>query len=453
MSGSDRVFGGGQVARFAASSEHPDPALRRSALAIGDTIGTMLAGCGELSARAARRAAVLAGAGSTPLFGSGETAGMVGAALANGVAASALDLDDGHTLGGSIHPGAAIVPALLAAADPGDQLEDLIAANLVAYEVAIRAGYLLWPEDRSHQAHMAGTPAAIGGAVGCARLRHLDPGALRRALEIGAAHTPIAALQFPQVKESLGWAAATAVGSALLAEAGFKDAGRGGDDAFGYRPHPPTPFDRPGSADAFVSSLGSDYEIGRTYFKPYGACRFVHTAADALLSILDEAGIGAEQVDRIEVATHREAAYLDRQSPSAIEEGQYSFPFALAALARDPGRFPLRITQETIEDAATAELAGRVSVSHDPDLDRHYPEDYPSRVRLTTVDGETYERQELAAWGSTAKPLSEADLRRKLLALAEPRLGEGAEAVWELLQSPQGARIGDLVELLGAARA
>jgi 2-methylcitrate dehydratase PrpD len=113
----------------------------------------------------------------------------------------------------------------------------------------------------------------------------------------------------------------------------------------------------------------------------------------------------------------------------------------------------LRITQETIEDAATAELAGRVSVSHDPDLDRHYPEDYPSRVRLTTVDGETYERQELAAWGSIAKPLSEADLRRKLLALAEPRLGEGAEAVWELLQSPQGARIGDLVELLGAARA
>jgi hypothetical protein len=44
--------------------------------------------------------------------------------------------------------------------------------------------------------------------------------------------------------------------------------------------------------------------------------------------------------------------------------------------------------------------------------------------------------------------LEEAQLRRKLLALAGPALGRGAEAVWDLLMRPGDARIGDLLALL-----
>lgn len=448
------IFGADRVARFAArqGDSHPAPARRRAALATLDTLGTMLSGAGVLSARAARRAAALDGGGTSPIFGSDQRAGAIAAAMANGVAASALDLDDGHTLGGSIHPGAGIVPALLGVADPDDPLDELVTATLVAYEVAIRAGYLLWPEDRSHQAHMAGTPAAIGGATGCGRLRGLDAAGLRRALEIGAAHTPVAALQFPQVKESLGWAAATAVGGALLADAGFKDAGRGGDDAFAYSDHPPTPFDRPGSANGFVSSLGSHYEIESTYFKPYGACRFVHTAIGAMSGILADEGIAVDEIERVEVDTHREAAYLRDPSPTTIEEGQYSFPFALAVQALAPERFPPRITEAELEQPAAFELARRIEVVHDRGLDSHYPEDYPSRVRVHTRDGRVHEREEIVAWGAAANPMSEDDLRRKFTALTEPSLGGDAERVWALFDAPADARVGDLLELLLTAR-
>lgn len=444
------AFGGGNIARFATAptTDHPATAMRRASLAVLDTIGTMTAGAQTSAARAARAAASLDGGQASPVFGSGQRAGVMAAAMANGVAASALDLDDGHTLGGSIHPGAAIVPALLSVADPDTQLVELVASVLVAYEVAIRAGYLLWPEDRSHQAHMAGTPAAIGGAVGAARQRGLDTAEARRALEIAAAHTPVAALQFPHVKESLGWAAATAAGAALLADAGFKDGAAGGEEAFAYRAHPPTAFDRDTAADAFVSSIGSVYEIENTYFKPYGACRFVHTAADALRDLQSEHGFRAADIEAIAVGTHREAVYLNSQGPTSIEEGQYSFPFALAALAIADGDFPLTITESTLADSAVHDLARRIIVGHEPELDRHYPEDYPSRVRVRTNDGRDLEQTEIVAWGAPAKPMDEDSLRRKFLALTEPSLGSQADEIWGLFEYPKAVAVGEVVERL-----
>ncbi len=81
------------------------------------------------------------------LFGEGDailwfdtaTLHPTAAAFANSASASMLDLDDGHrnALG---HPGAAIVPAVLAFADSDQKGIDVLANIVAAYEVCIRVG-------------------------------------------------------------------------------------------------------------------------------------------------------------------------------------------------------------------------------------------------------------------------------------------------------------------------
>jgi 2-methylcitrate dehydratase PrpD len=443
----------GEIAAGMRWASLPPDVRERAGVALRDTVGTLVAGRGTLAARAAA-AAVAADGGDGPVhvLSSGRRAGRIAGALANAVAATSLDFDDGHVLGGSIHPGGAIVPALLATgADRDVTLEQVAEALVVAYEVAIRAGYLLWPEDRSHQAHLAGTPAAIGGAVGCAKLMGADAAGLRRALEIGWAHAPLAALQFPMVKESLGWAAATSVAAALLAAAGFKDAGAGGRDAFGYAAHPPTGFDRPGAGDPFVSSFGSVWEIENTYVKPYAACRFTHTAADAVLELMAD-GIAPGDVTGIVVATHREAAYLDGRRPGTIEEAQYSFPWVVACAVLEGEVTPQQINPERLRDGRLVDLADRVRVVHDPALDASYPEQYPSRVTLELQDGRRVESRVDDASGSPERPLGEERLQGKFRRLTEDSLGGGDAAHLGTALAGAEGTLADVLERLSAVR-
>src|SRR5580658_4147245 len=121
----------------------PDPVRHRARLALRDSVGVMVAGSVTAAARAAALASEADGEGPVELVATGSRTGRIAGALANAVAASSMDFDDGHVLGGSIHPGGAIVPALLAAGSgSGPTLRQVLEGLIVAYEIAIRAGYL-----------------------------------------------------------------------------------------------------------------------------------------------------------------------------------------------------------------------------------------------------------------------------------------------------------------------
>ena len=76
-------------------------------------------------------------AGGSPVWFSGKTSSIVGAAWSNSAAASALDLDDGNRLARG-HPGAAVIPtAFSLAAETGASFDDLIKAIVVGYEVGV----------------------------------------------------------------------------------------------------------------------------------------------------------------------------------------------------------------------------------------------------------------------------------------------------------------------------
>ena len=104
------------------------------------------------------------------------------AALANGVAAHAWDLDDWEEPGNT-HPTAVILPALLAAAEhdagrPGNwcaRQTQMLTAYAIGTEVIMRLGEAISMSHYARGFHSTATLGAIGAAAAVARLLGLDP--------------------------------------------------------------------------------------------------------------------------------------------------------------------------------------------------------------------------------------------------------------------------------------
>ena len=402
-------------------------------LTLRDVLGVTLRGGRTPAARTAARFAA---------FDGGEG----GRAFQLGVAASALDMEDGHYLGGGIHPASSVFAALLVCAPDALDGAGWLAAQIAGAEIAIRVAHLLWPEDRSNQVHTTGSAGALGAAAAAAKALGLDADGVAQALEIAWAHAPISAFQLPAVKESIGWAATTGVAAARLAQLDFKrDPVDGRTLAFGAHP-----LDLPRAAeDPFVTSLGSTYESERTYFKRYSACRYTHAATDALGELLAEHDVQPEAIETIVVHALGNAIFLDDPAPRTLEDAQYSFPFVLASRALYGAAGPDEIALERLGDEHTLALAARVSIRHDPQLDEHYPDHYPARVVVRLSDGRELERTRTGARGDREDPFAEDELTRKFAALATPILGaEATERAGRLCLAFETAGAAELRALL-----
>ena len=249
----------------------PPEIQTRAVATLRDVISVMFAGSTTTSAQIARGRHVPA-PGRIPLA-AGGTSSLGTAAFANGVAASALDFDDGHYLAGAIHGSSPTMTGALTAITPNTTIADFLGAHIAGLEVALRAGSLLWMKHPDDWYHSAGCAGSIGAAVASARLRGLDADGVYRSMVIAWQHAPIASVAFPMIKESIGWGACTGATAAALAALGWMEMP---GQAVAHQPFimPTQPFDRDGVADMpFVAGLGDVFESANTYFKTYAACR------------------------------------------------------------------------------------------------------------------------------------------------------------------------------------
>jgi 2-methylcitrate dehydratase PrpD len=414
----------------------PDAVRGRAVDALRDVLAVMFGGAATTAARLATAYARTT-PGDAPLAGGGF-ADPAKAALANATAATALDFEDGHYLGGGIHPGSVVVAAGLAAAPPGTTVGDFLTAQVAGYEVGLRAGALLWPRHADDWYHCTGTAGSLGAAATVARLHGLDADATARAVTLAWQHAPMATFTLPMAKESVGWGALVGVAAVELARAGYLGLPQGCTPPSlpGFAA---TPFDVPGAEDNdLVMSFGETYESGRTYFKKYACCRYIHAAAHGLGLLMRELRAAAAEIEVIEVHTHRGALFLGEPAPRTLEHAQYSFPHVLAAVALDGAAGARQIDEHHLADPHRDALAARVRLVHAPELDGAPPAAYPSRVRVRTLDGREATGLFTVAPGDPELPLTEAELRGKWLdtmTLAVPT--DVAEAALDGLGHPE----------------
>lgn len=273
-----------RVAEFACDAswdELPADVREQAVRCVLDLTGDAIAGSRTKVARIAGDYALESyGSGAATVIGADATSTPVGAALANGFAASALDLDDGYRpLKG--HPGAAIFPAVLAAERSDSTGAEFLTALVVGYEVAIRAGLALHPYYGFY--HGTGTWGAIGAAAGAARLLCTDAGQVCQALGVADFHAPMTpemrSVDSPSmVKDGIGWGAMVGFASAQLVSRGFTGI--------------PSLFDAESSGPDLVESLGHEYLLRDLYFKPHACCRWAQPAVEGALAAVRELGVG-----------------------------------------------------------------------------------------------------------------------------------------------------------------
>jgi 2-methylcitrate dehydratase PrpD len=433
------------VAAWVAGLRHAQlPEATRQAVraALLDTLGVGLYGRALPWSRAVAQWAAqgrgVGGSANGGATGWGEAAPSLraaDAALVNGVAAHAYELDDYHNA--KLHPGAVVIPAVLALGEAvqadGAALELAIAAG---YEVMIRTGLALDPSAaRLRGWHLTGVCGPLGAAAGCASLLGLD--AEHTAWALGLAGTQGAGLFAFNADGAMskrfhaGRAAQAGVMAAELAALGFTgptqiyEAADGGFlAAHSNVLHP----------RALTDGLGESFLLDVTSFKPYSCCGSIHAHVDAAraLPVASPADLAGRRV-RAGVARVVDVQCGYDYAPGTEMNAQMSLRYCVAVALLERQALPAQFVPEKLRDPAIVALAQRLEIVHDPALDEIYPAHMVGWVELErTPGGGDFARQYLLdPSGATTNPNREAALREKFHQLLDGVLPTAAAQVLE----------------------
>jgi 2-methylcitrate dehydratase PrpD len=410
----------------------PAAVLERAHVLLRDWVGVTLGGAGAESSIALRRGLARLGTpGRTTVLGTAERLAPAAAALANGAAAHALEMDDTHQ-GGSIHLGATMFAAALAAAEhEGAGGTTVLRAAVAGYEVAARLAMALDPA--AHYArgfHPTGTCGAFGAAAAAGLVMGLDARALAAALGIAGSQAA-GSMEFLAdgawtKRLHPGWAAAAGLHAAAFAAAGFTG--------------PATVFEgRFGTLHAYSDGarveplLAADgWEIARTGVKPHACCRYVQGPIDAVLALRAAHGIGAADVERIEVGMLAAGFPIvcdppaAKRRPASVVDAQFSLPFGIAAALVRGAASPAEFVPAALADPALHAVMDRVAGIRDPALDAAFPRAWPTWVRIALRDGRRLEARVQHPLGDPENFPTAAALDAKFRALAARALPAAA---------------------------
>lgn len=435
----------GTLAGFAGGTIDLPPAVRSATMkAVFDLMAAAVAGRETKGGAAALRAAKTAwGGGPAACWFSGSRLSVPGAAFVNSAFASMLDLDDGHRAA-SGHPGAAIIPAVIATAEAdGANAERMLTAIAIGYEIGIRIAAAR--DSRTLHTFDSGLWCGQGAAAAAAWLRGLDPLSFAHAIAIagttapGQTATAFTKLMGNHVKEGIPFATAGGLIAVELAAAGFTGPIDFLDDQRRY--------DR----SILCSDLGARWKIETVYFKPYGCCRWAHAAIDALLDIMEGEDMASHQIEAVHIETFSQALTLNNDlEPPTLEAAQYSVPFCIATAAVHGAKALLPLDEKRLVDRDTLAFAPCVTMSVAPDLDAMFPRSVPARVRVRSARG-AFQRTVVKPRGEPGNPLDDSGLRTKFDVIAERRLSpDASQALLDALTALEAGEAASLFDVLGS---
>jgi len=337
------------------------------------------------------------------------------AALVNGVAVHAFELDDYHNA--KLHCGAAVIPAALAVAERLDSNgRDLLTAIVAGYEVMIRSSLALNPSAaRLRGWHLTGVVGPFGAAAACAVLLKLN--AEETAWALGLAGTQGAGLWAFNADGSMskrlhpGKAAHSGVLAAELAQLGFSG------------PTSIYEFEDGGVLKAFsdhadkallTRDLGRTYHIDDNSIKPYCCCGSTHAYIDAALALRKKLGAPWDTSRKVRVGTCK---VVDVQCgfdyvPGSVLNAQMSLRYAVAVALLEGAALPAQFTDDKLCDPLIIAVAAAIELVADPELDKLYPKDFAGWVAVEH-NGRRERIDILNPTGSIHAPINAAGITEK----------------------------------------
>ncbi len=387
-----------------------------------DWVGSALAGSQAESVRALYKFACEMGPTEGPcaLIGIKNTTTPYFAALINAAASHVVEQDDLHNRS-VLHPGTVVFPAALAAAQAsGAKGPAFITAVTAGYEVGARVGEML---GRSHYKvfHTTGTAGTLAAAVAVAHLLQVDRSVFNHA--VGNAGTQAAGLwaflrdaadskQLHSAK-----AAADGVLAAYAAQAGLT----GAHDVLLGQQGMAEAMSRDAQPEALVRDLGQRWAILETSFKWHASCRHTHPAADAMLELVVTHDLSPKDIREVRVDIYQAAIDVlgPVRKPQTVHQSKFCMGFVLALIVYYRRASIDLFTEQALQDAGLVDLANKVNMHLDKEIDAAYPKKWKSTVTVYTHDGRELRCAVQSAKGDPEKPLSKAEIEQKVLRLAQ----------------------------------
>jgi 2-methylcitrate dehydratase len=433
------------MARWAADLKFEDigkAAVNEARRYLLDSLGCAFGGYLQEDARIALDVIdEIGGQGEATILGSGKKTDAVSASLANALMVRVMDYNDIYWQQDPSHP-SDIIPAAMACGErAGLNGKELIVGIIIGHEFEMRLCEAAIPGIRERGWHHATLTAFVSPIV-AGRMLGLSWEQIQHAIGISASrHCTLGAVtagKLTMMKNTVDpMATQSGVLAALLAEKGYTGPEHVIDGKEGlvhcYGPE--------WDLDILTDGLGDSWRIERCGMKAFPTEALTHTPISAVLDLMSENDLEAEQVEKVLIkSTARSADILadpTKYDPRSKETADHSLPYVIAAALADKQVTPKQFEQEKIMEPRIREQLNKVVVVADPEIEAAFPELQTAIVTITTTGGDEFTKQLDFPKGDSRNPLTNVEIETKFDALSSSSFSDEArqrikDAVWNL---------------------
>jgi len=325
------------------------------------------------------------------------------------------DMADGARVAG-LHPGPVVIPAVLTTSECLAKTravsgQELILAVALGYEVMVRVGQAMNPSAVKRGFHLTSIVGALASTAAVGKITNLSETDMVNALSIACIWGSglLAAVKAPEpfLQMQVARACEAGINSVLFAQSGVKGDERILEEAF------LPAFCNEYQLDLIEKDLGKDFKIPKTYTKMHAGCRHVHAPMDAAFFIVNRYNLDLRDIEQIRVKTYSVALVSEIDDPKTGDEAKFNIPFAIAVLLIHGDAFVDRFSVQSLEDEGIQNLMRKITVEHDPELDKEFPAKRGTKVEIKTKDGRTLSQALDLAKGEPENPYSKAEVEKK----------------------------------------
>ena len=326
--------------------------------------------------------------GDCRILGTGRKLTVDNAAFATGILAHTICFDDS----GPSHPSVTVVPCLMAMGEKYHfSGKKILTAQVVGYEIFQRLNAVseeAW-EMRKRGWHPTGFFGSISSAIESSKLLGLDTETTQRALGIASSLSGGLSQNIGNMSMGLhaGNASRNGVVAAHLAQQGFTADRQPLEGRFGIM----DALCGPGKYDISIvtEKLGNPLKLkdpGIT-IKPYPNCWAHHKVYQAVLQLVNEKHIEADQVAAVMVDLQRDKPTYRYLRPKDDLEARYSLSYGVALSILDKELTLDQYAEDRIQSASVRCMMDKIQdVPRKPGADQHI-------VTIVMKDGTEYTNQ------------------------------------------------------------
>lgn len=381
-----------------------------------DYIGVLYAGRQELGNKLDAIEA-LGKEGNCSIIATGKKKDLLTAALLNGFAAHAMELDDGHRVGAP-HLEAAIISAMIAIAQKEHiTFERFVKGIIIGYEATIRLSAAMQPGLKMKGFHATGVCGTVGVACAVGHAIGLSNEQMKAAISAAASSASGILQILDDGSELKPYNVANAIQSGITAAYVGKCGFKGPKDVFGGKR---------GYLQAHTDSINTRLLVDKTekpaifqiYVKPYASCRHSHPAIECALNLRNKYQLKRRDIEEVEVQTYKLGIYAhDQTEVTSVSVAKMSTPYSVAAALMLGSCGIEAFSIENINREEIKSLTHKVHIVENEELTKACPAKRGAIVIIKLSNGQTLIEKVENPLGEPENSLSDEKLEEKFNSL------------------------------------